>query len=81
MSLGDLPLVLTVEEAAAALRLSRSTAYELCSRYEATNGREGLPVVRLGRRMRVPRHALERLLNVGEHAHEAPEGEDDRRKD
>lgn len=58
----DLPLVLTIPEAAEVLRLSRSTAYELARRYEATSGREGLPVVRLGRRLRVPRHRLEQLL-------------------
>lgn len=60
--LDALPVVLTVEEAARLLRLSRSTAYELAARYLATEGKEGLPVVRLGRRLRVPRHRLEQML-------------------
>lgn len=60
--LGELPDVLTVEEAAAALRIGRRLAYELAGRYLATGGAEGLPVVRLGRCLRVPRAKLEQLL-------------------
>lgn len=60
--LGELPEVLTVEEAAAALRIGRRLAYELAARYLATGGAEGLPVVRLGRCLRVPRAKLEHLL-------------------
>lgn len=60
--LGGLPDVLTVEEAAAALRIGRRLAYELAGRYLATGRAEGLPVVRLGRCLRVPRAKLERLL-------------------
>jgi len=59
---GELPDVLTVEEAAALLRIGRRTAYELAARFEATGGREGLPVVRLGRCLRVSRARLEQLL-------------------
>ncbi len=54
--------VLTVEEAAAALRIGRRLAYEQAARYLATGGAEGLPVVRLGRCLRVPRAKLEALL-------------------
>jgi excisionase family DNA binding protein len=61
-SLDDLPEVLTVEEAAAVLRIGRGAAYELTRQYRTTNGREGLPVVSLGRSLRVPRAALRRLL-------------------
>ena len=60
--LGELPDVLTVEEAAAALRIRRRLAYGLAARYLATGGAEGLPVVRLGRCLRVPRTKLEQLL-------------------
>ncbi|HET6873606.1 MAG TPA: helix-turn-helix domain-containing protein [Acidimicrobiales bacterium] len=60
----DLPVVLSVEEAAAFLRIGRTSAYELARRYEATGGREGLPVVRLGRLLRVPRAGLLRLLEL-----------------
>jgi hypothetical protein len=56
--------VLTVEEAAAALRIGRRLAYEQAARYLATGGAEGLPVVRLGRCLRVPRAKLEALLAV-----------------
>jgi excisionase family DNA binding protein len=61
-SLEELPEVLTVEEAAAVLRIGRGAAYELARQYRATNGHEGLPVVTLGRSLRVPRAALRRLL-------------------
>jgi excisionase family DNA binding protein len=54
-----LPQFLTVEEAAAVVRIGRTAAYQLAARYEATDGREGLPVVRFGRLMRVPRTSLE----------------------
>lgn len=59
----DQPEVLTVEEAAAVLRIGRSAAYALARRYRATGGREGLPVIELGRNLRVPRVGLVRLLN------------------
>ena len=55
---------LTIVEAAALLRVGRTVAYQLARRYLATDGREGLPVVRLGRQLRVPRHALERLMHL-----------------
>ena len=48
-------LTLTVEEAAALLGISRGLAYEMV--------REGkIPAIRLGRRVVIPRPALERLL-------------------
>ena len=50
-------LTLTIEETARLLRVSRGTAYQAA--------REGqLPTVRLGRRLLVPRHALERMLTA-----------------
>jgi helix-turn-helix protein len=55
---------LTIIEAAAMLRIGRTVAYEQARRYLATGGREGLPVVRLGRQLRVPRHALDRLIHL-----------------
>lgn len=62
-SIEDLPAVLTVEEAAAVLRIGRGAAYELARRFRVTGGKEGLPVVTLGRSLRVPRAALLRLLD------------------
>jgi excisionase family DNA binding protein len=58
-----LPEVLTVEEAAEVLRISRNTAYALARRWRDSGGQEGLPVVELGRTLRVPRAALQRLLS------------------
>ena len=43
------------------LRIGRTSAYQLAKQWCYTDGREGLPVVRVGRLLRVPRHALERL--------------------
>ena len=51
-------LVLTVVEAAELLKIGRSCAYEAIR-----NGQ--LPVIRMGRRILVPRAALERLLESG----------------
>lgn len=51
------PLVLTVEQAAEALQIGRTCAYELARSGE-------LPTVRLGRSLRVPRHQLEALIGL-----------------
>ena len=63
--LDELPDVLTVDEAAVVLRIGRGAAYELARRFRDSGGREGLPVVELGRSLRVPRAALIRLLEPG----------------
>jgi excisionase family DNA binding protein len=55
----ELPLVLTVEEAAEALRISRGSAYEGIRTNE-------IPHVRIGRTIRVPRKALLALLGEEE---------------
>jgi hypothetical protein len=60
-----LPLVLGVEEAVEVLRIGRTLAYALARRYEATGGVEGLPVIRLGGCLRVPRWALLELALNG----------------
>ncbi|MGI9028628.1 MAG: helix-turn-helix domain-containing protein [Ilumatobacteraceae bacterium] len=57
--------VLTVPEAAAELRIKRTLAYELARRYLASGGREGLPVIRIGGCLRVPRWALDVLMTTG----------------
>ena len=61
----DLPDFLTVEEAAAVLRIGRTSAYLLSQRWRFSNGQSGLPVVRIGRQLRVPRAALLRLAGEG----------------
>jgi excisionase family DNA binding protein len=60
--------VLTVTEAAKVLRLSRSYTYELVAQ-------GGLPSMRLGRRVLVPRAALELFIEtraVADESHSAP---------
>lgn len=51
----------TVVEAARVLRIGRTAAYEQSKVYLATGGASGLPVVRMGRKLLVPRHQLELL--------------------
>jgi excisionase family DNA binding protein len=53
----DEHMLLTVPEAARLLRVSRAFAYELIARGE-------LPVLRLGRRVLVPREALEQHIRT-----------------
>ena len=55
--MGEESLVLTVEEAAKVLRISRGLAYELVRRGE-------LPSIRLGRRLVVPRRRLLALVGA-----------------
>ncbi|MBV8235865.1 MAG: helix-turn-helix domain-containing protein [Acidimicrobiia bacterium] len=64
MSLDELPEFLTVEEAAAVLRIGRTAAYLLCQRWRLSAGETGLPVVRVGRQLRVPRAALVRMTEA-----------------
>jgi excisionase family DNA binding protein len=54
-----------VGEAAMILGISKSAAYELANSWLATEGRAGLPAVRMGRCILVPRAALDRLAAVG----------------
>lgn len=56
--------MLTVGEAARALRVGRTKAYAMSREWRDTNGQSGLPVVGLGRMLRVPRAALEELLGT-----------------
>jgi excisionase family DNA binding protein len=47
-----------VDEVAHLLGISRSLAYEMANRWIRTKGREGLPAVRLGRRILINRSRL-----------------------
>ena len=60
--------VLTIEEAAALLRISRNAAYAAARQWRATGGKTGIPCIEIGRTLRVPRADLNRLLG---HANEA----------
>jgi excisionase family DNA binding protein len=65
------PQTLTIEEAAKVLRIGRTTAYALAREWRTTGGRSGLPVLALGRTLRVPRAALDRLLDPSSSADES----------
>jgi len=56
------PDFLTLDEAAAVLRVGRSTAYREANAFEASGGMTGIPVVRYGKQFRVPRCRLEEQL-------------------
>ncbi|HZB40864.1 MAG TPA: helix-turn-helix domain-containing protein [Ilumatobacter sp.] len=58
-------LLLTIEEAGRVLRIGRSLAYQLAHEYEASGGFSGLPVIRFGGCLRVPRWALLELVLTG----------------
>jgi excisionase family DNA binding protein len=51
-------LTLTVSETASLLGISRAHAYELVARHE-------LPAIRLGRRVLIPRQAIQDLIQGG----------------
>jgi len=58
VAVGELPLMLTLAEAAAVLRIGRTSAYDEARQYLASGGATGIPVIRIGRLLRVPRWAL-----------------------
>ena len=57
--------MLTVPEAARELRFGRTLAYQLVAAFEAGDPC-GLPVLRLGNCLRVPRWALDELIRYGQ---------------
>jgi hypothetical protein len=61
-AVAGLPLMLTVEQAREVLGIGRSLAYGEVRRYLATGGREGIPAVRIGSVIRVPRAGLVDLM-------------------
>jgi len=63
-SIEDLPIILTVLEAAAVLRVGRTLAYELVHQWDANGGSKGLRSVRVGRSLRIPRDAVLEFLGV-----------------
>lgn len=63
--LSELPATISVEEAAELLGLSRPSAYAQANRFLESGGEEGIPVLRFGRRLRVPSAPLLALLGVG----------------
>jgi hypothetical protein len=64
-SLDGYPVLLTIDEAAEVMRIGRSLAYGMAHQYECSDGSAGLPVLRFGSCIRVPRWALLELLTTG----------------
>ena len=64
VELAELPLLLTIRQAAKVLDVCPAKAYEMAHRYEAT-GCDGLPVIRLDKLYRVPRWAFAVLVLTG----------------
>jgi hypothetical protein len=61
-ALAHLPLMLTVEQTCQVLGIGRSLCYAQVRRYLASEGREGIPAVRIGTALRIPRTGLVDLL-------------------
>lgn len=64
MRIADLPPFLRVEQAQELTQLGRTQLYEQTRLWRETDGREGIPVVRFGRTLRIPTAALLRLALV-----------------
>lgn len=58
MDIDTMPEMLRVDEAAAVLRISRIRAYDEVAAFQRSSGAEGLPSIRIGRCLRVPKRAL-----------------------
>ncbi|MFP5487172.1 MAG: helix-turn-helix domain-containing protein [Acidimicrobiia bacterium] len=71
--------VLTLMEAATLLRIGRTTAYELAQEYLDTGGTSGLPVIRVGRQLRVTRTSLNNVMARGTNQRTRPQRRPDRR--
>jgi excisionase family DNA binding protein len=63
---------LRVEEAARVLRISRTSAYALARLWLESGGTDGLPAVRIGRSIRIPAIALDRLASTGQLGADVP---------
>ena len=64
-ALSEYPDLLTVEEAADYLRISRATGYQLARQYRITGGSNGLPILEVVRGLRVVRSELANLISSG----------------
>ena len=75
----DAAEVLTLMEAATLLRIGRTTAYELAHEYLENGGMSGLPVIRVGRQLRVTRASLNDVMARGTSQRTRPQRRPDRR--
>ena len=72
-----LPIVLTVNDAARVLRIGRSKAYEMAALYTSSSGTRGLPCLRIGDLVRIPKVALHEFVTTGHIAQLARQPDDD----
>jgi hypothetical protein len=61
-ALAHMPLMLNIDQTCEVLSIGRSLAYAQARRYLTTAGREGIPAVRIGGALRIPRTALVEML-------------------
>jgi hypothetical protein len=59
------PLLYTVQEAARELHIGRTLAYQQAELYLATGGSDGIPTIKIGNCLRVPRPGLLTLAFTG----------------
>ncbi len=71
MRIEDLPPFLRVDQAQELTQLGRTQLYEQTRLWRETDGREGIPVVRFGRSLRIPTSALLRMALVEPESPEA----------
>ena len=71
------PDLLKVMEAAGVLRVGRTTAYDLVGKYFDTDGADGMPCLRVGGQLRVPRVLFEEWLGFRITVWPPPEAPDD----
>jgi excisionase family DNA binding protein len=67
MTFDDAPEMLRVEEVARLLRISRSSAYEAVAAFQVSGGDDGIPSMRIGRSLRVPKAVLLEWINEKAH--------------
>jgi excisionase family DNA binding protein len=58
----EIPLLLTMTEAATLLRIGRTTIYKLAELHRSTHGASGIPTVRVGNKVFVRRTDLQHIV-------------------
>lgn len=61
---GDTKPTMSVEDAATLYGLSRGSAYRACRQYLTSGGAEGIPCIRIGKRIVVSTAAVRRHLEI-----------------
>ena len=64
MNIDELPPFLRVDQAQELTQLGRTQLYQQTQLWRETGGREGIPVVKFGRALRIPTAALLRMALI-----------------